>query len=159
MKKVFPIIALCLLMIISAFVLTSCGNDKEALSSKEFKKELGSGFEYEDLTSQYVSKDPTVEEVIYAKNEDGLEIQYWRHRDKLSAAAGFHDKRHKMAKYCPDDFDWEKGKDETLFAEGKNKTAYFKAAKIDDTVVYSASTLDNQVNVDKIFDKLGYDKD
>ncbi len=151
-------VAVCIVLILGVLVLTSCGSKKEAITSSEFKKALGGSFEYTDITDQYKSKDSTVEEVVYAKNDDNLEVQFWKHRDKLSAASSFHDKRHKIEKYCPSDCDWEKGKDETLFVEGHNDSIYFKAAKIDDTVVYAVSTRSNEANVDKLFEKIGYVK-
>ena len=159
MKKAFPYITLCLVIVLGTLMLTSCGEKKEAITSKEFKSILGSGFEYSDLTDQYKSSDPTALEVIYAKGDDGLELQYWRNRDKLSAASSFHEKRHKIEKYCPNGSEWEKGKDETLFVEGENTTIYFKAAKVDDTVIYAVATRSNKDNVDKLFKKLGYDNE
>lgn len=150
------LIILFCVFIITTFALTGCADKKESVSASEFKSTLGSSFEYTDLTSQYKSSDPSVVEVIDAKNKDGLELQYWRFKDDISASVNFHYKRHRIENQCPNDNTWEKERNEDMSAEGSNKTVFYKLSKVDDTVIYTTVTLDNKSAVEKLFEKLGY---
>lgn len=150
------LISFGLVLISTIIFLTGCGNKKEAVSASEFKSTLGSSFEYTDLTSQYKSSDPSVVEVIDAKNKDGLELQYWRLKDDISASVNFHYKRHRIENQCPNDNTWEKERNEDMSAEGSNKTVFYKLSKVDDTVIYTTVTLNNRSAVEKLFEKLGY---
>lgn len=154
--KIMSYITFCLVIIMGALTLTSCGSKKKAITGKEFKSILGSDFEYTDLTSQYKSSDASIVEVLDAKRDDGLELQYWRMKDDINASVNFHYKRHRIENQCPSNNSWDKENNEVMVAEGSNSTVYYKASKVDDTVVYTTVTLDNQKAVEKLFEKLGY---
>ena len=117
---------------------------------------MGEQVEYTDLTSQYKSSDPSVIEVIDAKDKDGLELQYWRLKDDISASVNFHYKRHRIENQCPSNNTWEKERNEDMSAEGSNQTVFYKLSKVDDTVIYTTVTLNNKSAVEKLFEKLGY---
>lgn len=150
------LITLIFIFVLSALSLTACGNKKESITSSEFKSILGSAYEYTDLTSQYRSSDPSIVEVIDAKDKDGLEIQYWRLKDDISASVNFHYKRHRIENQCPNNSSWDKERNEDMTAEGQNQTVFYKLSKVDDTVIYTTVTLNNKTTVEKIFEKLGY---
>lgn len=150
------LICLCCVFVITVFALSGCADKKKSITSSEFKSILGSGYEYTDLTSQYRSGDPSIVEVIDAKDKDGLEIQYWRLKDDISASVNFHYKRHRIENQCPGNSSWDKERNEDMSAEGQNQTVFYKLSKVDDTVIYTTVTLNNKTTVEKIFDKLGY---
>ena len=150
------LVILCFVFFISVFSITGCTKKKESVTASEFKSTLGSEFEYTDLTSQYKSSDPSVVEVIDAKDKDGLELQYWRLKDDISASVNFHYKRHRIENQCPDNNTWEKERNEDMYAEGQNRTVFYKLSKVDDTVIYTTVTLNNKSAVEKLFEKLGY---
>ncbi len=154
--RIMCLITLSLVFMVTTISLTGCAKKKEAVSASEFKSTLGSGFEYTDLTSQYKSSDPSVVEVIDAKDKDGLELQYWRLKDDISASVNFHYKRHRIENQCPSNNTWEKERNEDMSAEGANQTVFYKLSKVDDTVIYTTVTLNNKSAVEKLFEKLGY---
>lgn len=154
MKKFGNLIA-CITMIVTAILMTGCGN-KEAISSSEFKSIMGSkGYDVQDATSQFSAYD-YVKQVYIALNDE-YQIEFYELSDEDKAVSFFETNK-------------------TIFEDSKSSTSsqvstsignhskyalssdesYKVVSRIDNTVIYLNVDEEYKDEVKDLLEDLGY---